>query len=108
MKNFEEIANGSVFVIRSENMVTVPLFCPLCEMPMQTQDDGISFKELGCCYLCNLEYRPKLLEYQVVEDNQLEAQAGRERAFVEIRADEKWSKYRERRVLRSKRTITLR
>lgn len=108
MKKFEEMENGSVFVIRSENMITVPLYCPLCEMPMQTQDDGISFKELGCCYLCDLEYRPKLLDYRVVEDNQLEALEGRERAFAEIRAGDGWSKYWDRRLLRSKRTITLR
>lgn len=77
-------------------------------MPLQTQDDGISFKELGCCYLCDLEFRSKLLEYRVVEDNQLEVSQGREVAFAEIRAEEGWNKYRERRILRSKRTITLR
>jgi hypothetical protein len=113
MNSFKEMENGTVFVIMPERIVTVPLFCPLCEMPMQTQDDSLSFKEIGCCYYCDLEYRSQILENRLVEDNQLKPTITTqdtsipERLISSFRNSDKWVDYRKARVSRSKRTIIL-
>jgi len=33
--------------------VIVPLFCKICEFPMKTRDDSISFRKVGCCFRCD-------------------------------------------------------
>lgn len=47
--------NGKVIVIVSKDFekTTVPLFCPVCEFPMKTKEDGLSYRKHGCCEKCD-------------------------------------------------------
>jgi hypothetical protein len=109
MNSFKEMENGTVFLIMPSNASTVPLFCPLCKFPMQTQDDSLSFKELGCCYFCDLEYRSQILQDRLVEHNQLEQDHSQlpQTVVFKIQASPKWNDYLKTRRFRSKRTIIL-
>jgi hypothetical protein len=47
-------SNEKVVVISSSSgLKNVPLFCPICEFPMKTRDDGLSFRKVGCCLKCD-------------------------------------------------------
>lgn len=47
--------NGKIMVIVAKNFekITVPLFCSICEFPMRTKEDGLSFRKHGCCEKCD-------------------------------------------------------
>ena len=47
--------NGKLIIIVSKEFekITVPLFCPICELPMKTKEDGLSFRKYGCCEKCD-------------------------------------------------------
>jgi hypothetical protein len=49
------IYNGKVIVIVSNDFekTTVPLFCPVCELPMKTKEDSLSYKKYKCCEKCD-------------------------------------------------------
>lgn len=49
--------NGAIVVIAPFKMNTVPLFCSLCRFPMHTRDDGISYRQYGCCHHCDNHWR---------------------------------------------------
>lgn len=45
------------FVIVPEDAGTVvPFACPVCEIPMRTADDALSFREYECCESCKLKW----------------------------------------------------
>lgn len=47
------VSDGRILVIRpSDTTTVVPLFCPLCEFPMQNSDDSIAYRKLQCCDKC--------------------------------------------------------
>lgn len=46
------ILNGRAVVIRPPEFTPTPLFCPLCDFPMKTIEDGIAHKQSGACSPC--------------------------------------------------------
>lgn len=52
------LQNGKIVVIANKNYekTTLPLFCKVCEFPMKTKEDGISFRKVGCCERCDLRW----------------------------------------------------
>lgn len=57
-KQIKSTSNGSVVVIAPKDLsqISVPLFCPLCEFPMVTIEDGNSYKKMKCCEKCELHW----------------------------------------------------
>jgi hypothetical protein len=54
-REMKVVANGKVLVVRpSDKTTVVPLFCPVCEFPMQNSDDSIAFRKKQCCNKCLL------------------------------------------------------
>lgn len=53
-KKIKTICNNKIIVIASANFeeTTIPLFCPLCEFPMKTKEDALSFRQSKCCEKC--------------------------------------------------------
>lgn len=48
------VAGGNVVVVApSDTSDIVPLFCPCCEHPMRTSDDGLAFRKVGVCHKCD-------------------------------------------------------
>lgn len=49
------LENGKLIIVSDieHEQETVPLFCFLCEFPMKTKQDGISYKKHGCCEKCD-------------------------------------------------------
>jgi len=46
--------NGKVVVVRNkDDTTTVPLFCKVCEFPMKTMEDSISYRKHGVCNHCD-------------------------------------------------------
>jgi len=47
-------ANGKVLVVKNkDNSTTVPIFCKICEFPMKSMEDSISYRKHGVCYHCD-------------------------------------------------------
>jgi len=47
-------SNGKVVVVKyKDNSTTVPLFCKICEFPMKTMEDSISYRKHGVCSHCD-------------------------------------------------------
>ena len=46
---------GKIIVIVSKDFEknTIPLFCPICNFPMRTKEDGLAFRKVGCCEKCD-------------------------------------------------------
>lgn len=56
-KNIEILQNNKIVVILPENKdFIVPLFCPLCDIPMKTLDDSISYSNSKTCNKCELTW----------------------------------------------------
>jgi len=52
-KEIVSLENGKVIVVKPMDVSTiVPLFCKLCEYPMKTMEDSISFRKIGVCHYC--------------------------------------------------------
>lgn len=66
-KKFDEskdykIVNDVLIIKPSDKNDIVPLFCSVCEFPMKTSDDFLSFKDNECCYKCNFYLAAKYRE----------------------------------------------
>jgi len=46
---------GKLVVIKLKGII-VPLFCGVCNTPMRTLEDGLSFRKHECCHWCALEW----------------------------------------------------
>lgn len=54
-REMKVVLNGKILVVRpSDKTTVVPLFCGLCEFPMQTSDDSIAYRKRQCCNKCLL------------------------------------------------------
>ena len=58
-KKFDEdrdfkIENDVLVIRPNDKDNIIPLFCPICDFPMKSSDDFISFKETSCCYKCKI------------------------------------------------------
>lgn len=51
-----EMRQGKIVVIEPENEETVPLFCPLCEFPMKSIEDYISYGTSKTCSRCEMRW----------------------------------------------------
>lgn len=54
-KVIKTILNDKIILIalKDYKKIITPLFCPICEFPMKTKEDGISYRKLGCCEKCD-------------------------------------------------------
>ena len=51
------VNDGKVIVIKPTDKTSiVPLFCPMCNLPMQTSADALAFRKTGGCNLCNMNW----------------------------------------------------
>lgn len=87
------VLNGKIVVVapRDLKQSVVPLFCPWCEFPMITREDGRSYRENSCCEKCDLHFG------QVDIKDQPEL----------LKASKEWKDYMEDRRKRSKPLIKL-
>lgn len=60
-QKMKSIYNGKIIVIVSKDFekITVPLFCPICDLPMKTKEDGLSFRKCGVCEKCDNRWSNK-------------------------------------------------
>lgn len=50
--------NNKLISIRPfDKQTTVPLFCPLCEFPMKTIEDSVSYREYMLCNKCEQHWK---------------------------------------------------
>lgn len=90
-KNLQNLRmNHEIFISCPEDHNPVPLFCPLCEFPMRTQSDSLSFREMGCCEYCDSHWRPYLKSGEEID-----------------KTSERWKTYMTFRAQKAKRTIIL-
>lgn len=97
-KKIKTIGDGKVLVVYSKNShkLKVPLFCPLCDFPMKTQEDASSYKNKGCCDKCDVYWRSdKSFELGIKKFKEL------------ICTTDKWSEYYEHRNSLSKAIINI-
>lgn len=53
-KEIISYCNDKVIVVKNkDDLTTVPLFCHVCEFPMRTMEDSISFRKHGVCSQCD-------------------------------------------------------
>lgn len=53
-KEVKSLDGGKIVIVKPIDMTTiVPLFCYVCEFPMKTADDSISFRKHGVCSRCD-------------------------------------------------------
>jgi tRNA(Ile2) C34 agmatinyltransferase TiaS len=60
-QKMKTINNGKIIVIVAKDFekTTIPLFCPVCELPMKSKEDGLSFRKHGCCEKCDNRWTDK-------------------------------------------------
>jgi hypothetical protein len=53
-KDIQSFMNDKIVVITTKDYqkTTVPLFCPICDFPMKTSDDSVSYRKNLCCFKC--------------------------------------------------------
>lgn len=52
----EQFNDGKIVVIKPKNHKLIPLFCPLCNFPLKTIDDILSYRQYDSCDLCSLNF----------------------------------------------------
>lgn len=82
---------GTVVCVKPADYVPVPLFCLLCEYPIQTLEDVLSVKECESCESCKLRFGKKI----------------KEGGIHSIPRDTAWEEYLDLRQSRFRPTITL-
>jgi hypothetical protein len=82
-KQIKVLHGGKVVVVfpLNNDKVIIPFFCPVCEYPMKQADDAQSYRELQCCYMCDLYWK-------------------RSDITVPEKTSERWLTYMERRRMR--------
>lgn len=59
-RKMKMVANGKVVVVAPVDTDSiVPLFCPCCERPMKTSDDGLAYRKVGVCHKCDERWTNK-------------------------------------------------
>jgi hypothetical protein len=59
-KKMKVIAGGGIVVVApTDTSNVVPLFCPCCELPMKTSDDGLAYRKVGVCHKCDERWTNK-------------------------------------------------
>lgn len=58
-KKFDEtrdfkISSGVLVIRPTDKSNVIPLFCSVCEFPMKTSDDFLSYKDYSCCHKCKI------------------------------------------------------
>ena len=54
------VANGKIAVVApTDTSSVIPLFCPCCELPMKTSDDGLACRKIGVCHKCDERWTNK-------------------------------------------------
>ena len=54
------IAGGLIAVVSpTDTSGIIPLFCPCCERPMKTSDDGLAYRKVGVCHMCDERWTNK-------------------------------------------------
>lgn len=54
------VANGQIVVVSPVDVSgVVPLFCPCCERPMKTLNDGLTYRKLAVCHMCDERWTNK-------------------------------------------------
>jgi hypothetical protein len=48
-----------ILVAPADTSNVVPLFCPCCEFPMRSSEDGVSFRKQGVCSHCDNRWTNK-------------------------------------------------
>jgi hypothetical protein len=97
-KKIKSLCEGKVISIssRSSEKLIVPLFCPLCDYPMKTRDDSMSYKNLGCCEKCDIFWRSdKDFKKGIQEFKKL------------IVPDKRWAEYHKNRINLSKSILNI-
>ena len=92
----KSMSNDKIIVIAPTDLkkIVVPLFCPLCTYPMKTKEDSASYRNIGCCEICEMRFGTAIK----VE----------KKTFLEItREHQAWSEYLKDRLNRSKNLIKL-
>ena len=87
-KNIQSLMNDKIVVITTKDYekTTVPLFCPVCEFPMKTSDDSVSYRKTFCCFKCENRWFNNLTKQLKVADKD----------------SEQWKEYIEERALLSR------
>lgn len=63
VKEMKILENGKLVIVKPINHSPVtPLFCPVCEFPMKTSDDAVSYKTYKSCYECGIHFAHPNLE----------------------------------------------
>ena len=90
---------GKIILVKpKDKSVIVPLFCPLCEFPMRTSEDSMTFRDSGVCHHCDLKWiRPFDLKHWTPQSRHLSE-------YMPVQ----WEKYIEQRKLLSKPTMSFR
>ena len=91
----KSLREGKVIVLAPDDLklTVVPLFCPLCELPMLTREDGHSYRKINCCERCDMRWA-STKEY-LSED------------FKLVKQTKEWKEYLKDRVIRSRQLIKL-
>lgn len=49
-------SRGYVIIRPRVRPATVPLFCPICDLMMRTDDDSRRWRENQCCHKCSMKW----------------------------------------------------
>lgn len=56
-REMKVVSDGKLLVVRPfDQEVSVPLFCPLCTLPLRTADDSMAYRKTRTCDKCNLRW----------------------------------------------------
>lgn len=94
-KQIKYLLDGKIIVIapKALKQIIVPLFCPLCNLPMKTKEDGVSYRNLNCCEQCELHFGTAIK----IEKKSID----------EIKIGSKWREYIVDRLNRSRKLLKL-
>jgi hypothetical protein len=91
----ESFCDGKVVVVRNSLSNSVPLFCKMCDFPMISSDDCISYRRIGVCSRCSGRW-------EHTKGSQL-----KDGVFPD-KTSEEWTEYMEERKATSVRIIDIR
>lgn len=64
VKQISTLDNADIFIIAPKNVedLMVPFYCPLCELPMTTREDVLTYKQHKLCEHCHYTWNIPLNE----------------------------------------------
>ena len=58
----KHLSNERIMVIAPKDFkeLVIPLYCPLCEFPMKTKEDGLAYRKVELCEKCDYRWTGKV------------------------------------------------